>query len=955
MINYNFIKKLTFLLFLLNSIVILAQGEANNWFFGQYAGINFNNGTVTTTTGRLYTNEGCASFSDSEGKLLFYTDGTVVRSWDHSIMQNGSNLLGNSSSTQSAIIVPYPGKLNENKFFIFTVGAYYDDLTPGFNYYVVDMSLNNGLGSVVKGPINLSDGKDEQWTEKVTSVKGAECNSFWVISLVDNTFYSYKVDDIVGLNPIPLISPVNYFSADLRGYLKVSPDGKKLASATFTQYTSNNKDGVEENIIGEGKLHLYSFNDATGKVSNDGIELISNATLDGAPYGVEFSPQSTKLYTSTFDGTNNKLYQFDLENSNTKTLIKSQIGYRGALQLAPNGKIYATVPVNYRNGTQYLDAINSPDETGLNCDYQLKALNLGNGVAMQGLPPFIASLLLPIEITSVERNNEIITNKTLKLCVGSSYTFNAENIAGNPTYSWTQNGVEVSKTASCIFQNIQLTDAGSYELQVDLIDSCGFPIIYKGNFEIEVYIPPSTFNTIIYDQCDIDEDRTDGITTFNLSTKLPEITNNNSNLEVLFYKNQTDLNNNNPIEEISAYTTANTQLIVKVTNKLSECYTFSTIDLNVYPTSLDFYDDTYTCENDLANSSNISSVGSGEGTFDFEVKRDTIYAIFSDPSIDVQFYENTLDAQLQTNAISGVKDYPSIEIFVKISDKITQNCISVGKFNLIVNPIPVPNGNEEPLTLCVNNPRDTPQLFTRQLNGSTGYLNDTYQWYFNNKLISGATNEIYDANAEGTYKVEVTHHYENNINDINDDTYCVGFNTFEIIESNPAVITQKDITITDDSANNTISINPSLGKGDYEYMLINENNAVEFSYQDEPYFENVPAGIHTIYIRDKKNCGVSYIEVSVLGFPKFFTPNNDGYNDVWSILGMNSNFYANSKVYIFDRFGKLLLQIRTDGTGWDGNLNGLTLPETDYWFTAELIDNNGNVRVRKGHFSLIRN
>jgi gliding motility-associated-like protein len=298
-----------------------------------------------------------------------------------------------------------------------------------------------------------------------------------------------------------------------------------------------------------------------------------------------------------------------------------------------------------------------------------------------------------------------------------------------------------------------------------------------------------------------------------------------------------------------------------------------------------------------------------------------------------------------------------MEIFVKISDKITKNCISVGKFNLVVNPIPFPKGKEEPTILCINNPRDTPQLFTKQLNGSTGIANDTYQWYFNNKLIVGATNEIYDANAEGIYKIEVTHNYENNISDLNDDTYCVGFSTFEVIESNPALIRQKDIHITDDSNNNTITINhinQNLGLGDYEFMLTDADGYIEFPYQDEPHFENVKAGIHTIFIRDKKNCGISQIDVSVLGFPKYFTPNNDGFNDTWTIKGMNSNFYGNSKIYIFDRFGKLLLQIQPNGAGWNGLFNGQLAPATDYWFTAEMIDNEGNIRNRKGHFSLIK-
>ncbi|MFO7673836.1 MAG: hypothetical protein R6V74_09030, partial [Lutibacter sp.] len=426
------------------SLSVLAQGEANFWFFGQQGGLNFNGGTATVATGsQIDTNEGNATFSDATGNLLFYTDGTTVWNKNHNIMPNGTNLLGNPSSSQSAIIVPHPG--NSNLFYIFTVGANEYNIinnvsvliraTDGLNCYTVDMRLNGGLGDVVSGSkVDLSIGQNPQWTEKVTSVKGAECNTFWVISLVNNTFVSYKIDT-TGLVNSPIISPVNYNSNDRRGYLKVSPDGKKLASATQGN---------------QGNLLLYSFDDTNGEVANDGQMLISDIQQDGQPYGVEFSPRSSRLYcaTNTYISNNNfiyKLWQFDVENPNiasSKFLVKSKPGYRGALQLAPNGKIYATVPPNYSNGTRFLDAINLPDELGINCSYQENAMDLGNGRAMQGLPPFIASILLPVEITDgITTQN--LNNTIAKRCLGENYTLTPINILGTSSYKWTFNGIPI--------------------------------------------------------------------------------------------------------------------------------------------------------------------------------------------------------------------------------------------------------------------------------------------------------------------------------------------------------------------------------------------------------------------------------------------------------------------------------------------------------------------------------
>ncbi|MGV8945976.1 MAG: T9SS type B sorting domain-containing protein [Lutibacter sp.] len=947
-------KNLIIIMLFFSTLSIVAQGEANYWFFGQNAGLNFNGGSPTPISGSLNTNEGCSTFSDKKGNLLFYSDGTTVWDKTNTPMPNGNGTLkGHSSSTQSAIIVPHPG--DKNLFYIFTVGVKLDGIGEfGFHCYIVDMTKNNGLGDIVGAAIDLSDERNLSWSEKVASVKGNSCNTFWIVSLVQNTYYSYKVD-INGLNPTPVTSVVNYLSGNRRGYLKISPDGKKLASATFTQGTD--KDG--NNVIGNGKLHLYSFNDVTGIVSNDGIEIISNAQLDGAPYGVEFSPNSLKLYTSTFDGSYNKLFQFDLESANigtSKSLVNSQIGYRGALQLAPNGKIYATVPVSYAIGTKFLNAINAPNEQISKSNFQLNALNLGSGYAMQGLPPFIASLLLPIEITSVENNNQIITNQKVKLCVGSNYSFNTEFISGNPDYSWMLNNIEVNTTPTLTLTNIQTTDAGIYKLEVNLIDDCGFPIIYKGTFEIEVFYPPVISTTFIYDQCDIDNNSTDGITQFNLTTRINEVTQNDPNLEVFFFLTQSDLDANNAITQIDSYRSANNpNLLVKLVNNQSGCFTIGKMELNVYPTSLDAYDNYYECENDISLNNNLKSIGSGTATFDFEIKRQEILTIFSNPSIEVEFYENTNDAQLQINALQGNIDYSTKEIIVRISNKASKSCISVGKFKLIVNPLPTPKGADEEIILCVSNPRDNPQLFTSYLDGNTLNPNDTYQWYLNNNPIYGATNAFYEANAEGTYKIEVLRLYTNDLANPADDSYCKGVNSFIIVESSPPAIKINDITVEDDSNNNTISISTNnLGLGDYEYSIIDANGTIEYNYQNEPFFNNIPAGIYTLLINDKGNCGITKIEISVIGYPKFFTPNNDGFNDTWKILGVNESFYKHQTVYIFDRFGKLITKIGLNDEGWDGTFNGISLPATDYWFSVDLIDFNGNVRIKKGHFSLIR-
>jgi len=91
----------------------------------------------------------------------------------------------------------------------------------------------------------------------------------------------------------------------------------------------------------------------------------------------------------------------------------------------------------------------------------------------------------------------------------------------------------------------------------------------------------------------------------------------------------------------------------------------------------------------------------------------------------------------------------------------------------------------------------------------------------------------------------------------------------------------------------------------------------------------------------------------VVTFPKFFTPNNDGYNDTWALQGVNTTFFPTSKIYIFNRYGKVVADIPV-GTQWDGTYLGKKQPSNDYWFNAMLIDSKGTVRSRKGNFSLLR-
>ena len=114
-------------------------------------------------------------------------------------------------------------------------------------------------------------------------------------------------------------------------------------------------------------------------------------------------------------------------------------------------------------------------------------------------------------------------------------------------------------------------------------------------------------------------------------------------------------------------------------------------------------------------------------------------------------------------------------------------------------------------------------------------------------------------------------------------------------------------------------------------------------------FSNLVAGEYTVYVQDKKGCGIITRNFLILDYPKFFTPNNDGYNDIWFIKNLERRNLEESIITIFDRYGKLLKQFK-ESEGWNGTFNNELLPASDYWFSMEL----SNGKTVKGHFSLIR-
>ena len=218
--------------------------------------------------------------------------------------------------------------------------------------------------------------------------------------------------------------------------------------------------------------------------------------------------------------------------------------------------------------------------------------------------------------------------------------------------------------------------------------------------------------------------------------------------------------------------------------------------------------------------------------------------------------------------------------------------------------------------------------------------NYRYVWKKNGDLISGNASNI-SVKESALYSVKAI-----------SDAGCESIEKFiSVIDSGKATITFNDIELIDDSDNNSIKvINDNLGKGEYEFSLDDEFG----TYKDAGFFDKIETGLHTLFIRDKNGCKTTPYQFSILAYPKYFTPNGDGENDVWNIDGFNNTSFSVAKIYIYNRYGVLIYQKDTSSNGWDGRYQGKLLPSSTYWFRILLTDINNKIIEKKGKISLIR-
>lgn len=827
-----------------------AQREANTWYFGNYMGLDFNSGTAVPLndgkiTAYLGASEGVATISNANGNLLFYTNGLTVWNRFHQAMPNGTGLLGNESSTQSAVIVPKIG--DSTTYYVFTVAQVGGP--NGLQYSVVNMTLDNGRGDVEVKNVPLVPNV----TEKITAVRHCNNRDIWVVThkTLSNTYYSFLVDPS-GINTTPVISntgtvlpgviPPSTLDSSTLGYLKASPDGKKIAAAHWSV-----------------NVDISDFDNATGVVSNS-YSLFQPADLHYLAYGIEFSPDSKLVYTTVFYSDlpsaqrGNALFQYDISLATPAAVRASKqvisrnvdpaITY-AALQVAPDGKMYMA-----KFGYKELAAVKNPNVYGTGCGFVPIAVTyaLPNQSSGYGLPTFIQSYFYPPDSFSYKGG-----------CPGTVVDFNYNPSAGTLSVKWDfgDPASGVNNVSTLNNPTHHFSAPGSYNVQLIKFTNCGTDTLRRtiqANL-LALNLGPDTL------VC--------GATNILLNSSAAGSSNT-----FLWQDSSTN----------ATYLATKPGLYWVEVKSNTGCISRDSINVNLKPSPVfNLGADVAICQNDgfslNAGAANAESYvwNTGAVTSAIAVSTAGLY-------------------WCETN-IGGCKFRDSVSVAVKPSPSV----------NL---------GND--LTVCegVSVPLDAT------------YLNATYLWQ------DGSTNPTYQVTQPGKYMVQVNYNG------------CKRSDTIQVNHNlKPGFTLGPDQFICPGT---TILLNPSVNPS---WQLLWQDGSTASSY--------TVTEIGSYKLTATNTCGTTTDEVLItkggckVNVPTGFTPNHDGKNDLFKVLGVET--VTGFHLQIFNRWGEVVFETTDKTKGWDGTVKGAASPTGVFVYVLKYTDTNlpGPQSV-KGTFVLIR-
>jgi gliding motility-associated-like protein len=561
-------------------------------------------------------------------------------------------------------------------------------------------------------------------------------------------------------------------------------------------------------------------------------------------------------------------------------------------------------PTNYNGQTKILRAEALVEPGTL---YHIKLV-----VADQQNPLYDSAIFLGGGSFSVE--NDLGPDRLLAtgnpVCFGESLLLDA-TYTGNNQYQWFRNGIAIPGETNPTYE---VTEEGYYEVDIDIENNtCNI----KGSITIE-YAPAIQLQDSTLIQCDQDES---GIAVFNLFNAAAQITGGDNSLQVTsFYTTLNNaLNNTSPIPNPNSYTNSTPNQVIYARVMSPEgCTSVATLTLS---TITNFIEPVELIECSFADNPNRAQFNLNPVYIEIQSTYGT--------DIDVSFHIS------MNNALQGIQALPFVftntipgmqTIYARLSNEL--GCFGILPIYLTVVPTPQFSGYDE-ITYCLD-------TFPYPIMLSSGVVGNPSN--FNFLWNTGETTPTILINQPGIYSVEVSFSQNHN-----GQTYtCSSSKTITVLGSE---IAQLSYELSGNYGSQTVTIN-AVGTGDYVYAINNINGP----YQESNVFENLRGGVYMFYVKDLNGCGIANIRVFLLGFPNYFTPNNDGVNDFWTIKGVNLRDNFIKSVVIYDRYGKILHWVDFNTFGWDGTYRGRPLPSSDYWFLATFVDGS----TYRGHFTLKR-
>ncbi len=530
-------------------------------------------------------------------------------------------------------------------------------------------------------------------------------------------------------------------------------------------------------------------------------------------------------------------------------------------------------------------------------------------------------------------------------CIGTPIVLDAST-GNSVTYTWTRDGLPLMSgdgtTLLAGGAQLEITQSGVYSVEIEIASGC----TSTDSITVEFVAPPTVANAVSLLQCD---DDTDGFSMFNLSEANSLISSSATNETFTYYVTEQQAITGDIADQITNFTTytnpvvQNSIVYARVTSPVTNCFSTSRIDLEVSTTQIPAsFNLTYViCEADDDDPTD------GIAVFNFSDATNQILQLFpGGQNLTIEYYENEQDALSEQNEITDISNYrnttsPFIaNLYVRVENNIANSCLGLGQhITLIANPFDPIEFEEEYISCIEGDGTQINLLPTDRIETGLNPLDYTFQWFTGSTPIAaneiiGETGDSFLPSNEGKYTVLATSIISG----------CTLSKSTIVINSYPPESITAELLSGAFSNNATIEVTV-VGNGEYEFRLDNR------SWQSSNIFTGVPRGEHVVFVRDLLMCGELEFNVGiVVDYPRYFTPNGDGFHDSWGIVG-NTNVSI-LQILIFDRYGKLLKDLGATGN-WDGTYNGNLLPASDYWFKVLYIE-EGIQKVFNSNFSLIR-